>query len=118
MGLFGGNKSSSTTNNFDDDQQAANYGDGLQILGREDANINVDYLADDVAKAFINEAGLFAETAAEFSRNSQVNNNDLVNTVLASAGGSSAKNENMVRLVTYASVATIAAVLILGAWRK
>lgn len=120
MGLFGSTKTTSTSNNYnyDDDQQAANYGDGLQILGADDANITVDYLADDVAKAALAEAGMFAETAAQFSQNMQVNNNDLVNSVISAAGGQSVQNEKMVRLVTFISIGTVAGVLLLGAWKK
>lgn len=131
MGLFGGGNSSSstTTINHDDDLNAANYGNGLQIFGSEQAVIDVNYLSEGVAKAAIAEAGMFAETAANFSSDMQKSNNQLVKSVLgamsgsvesaiSAAGGQSAKNEKMVRIITFASVGTIAVVLMLGAYKK
>lgn len=125
MGLFGGDSkstSNTTNNNYDEDMQAANYGDGLQLLVKDDASVTVDYLSDDVAKAAIAEAGMFAEMSGGMSERmldtAIAANSSAVDKAVAAAGGASAQTDKTMKILTYASVATIAAVLIIGARKK
>jgi len=102
---MGKGSSSSSTSNFSTTENFANYGDGVQINGEGNT---VNYLDKDVAITAIHEAGMFAENAASMNLSMQENNADLV-------AGFSGKADSMTKLVTFISVGTIAAVLIIGA---
>jgi len=131
MGLFSGSKSNSTTTtttiNHDDDQMLNNSGNGLQILGSDRAVIDVNYLSDGVAKAAIEEAGIFAETASSFAsgvlksntsfmKDIFKSNNNLMSSVLSASPNTKATpNDGMVKVLAFGSVAVIGAVLVLGA---
>ncbi len=104
------NSSSSTTNNTTTNQ-FANYGDGVQV-NNDGGQVEVNYLSKDVAIASIQEAGMFAETAAGMNLDMQRSNNNLVSDVLSLTQSQASKSDGMARNVIYVSVAVLAAVML------
>ena len=72
----------------------------------------VNYLGEEIAIAAIQGASEFAETSANMNLAMQQENADLVATTMSALAG---RQDKMGKMITLASVGTIAAVLIMGA---